>query len=425
MTATGGRRAPKAYVIGAGLAGLSAATILAARGVPVTVLEAAGQAGGRCRSYFDAAIGGVIDNGNHLVLSGNRAVQAYLARIGAKGVLSGPAHAEFAFVDLRDGRRWHLTPSEGPLPLWIARDASRVPGTSTREYLGYLPLLWAGNKARIGDMVKERGALWERLMRPFLLAALNTEPEDSSAALAGAVLRETLARGGRYYRPRIAHPTLAAAFVEPALKFLDAKHAGVRLGTRLRGVTLNSRHVMALEIGDTVQPVDRRDVVVLAVPPYVAAELLPDLTVPDDFRAIVNAHFRTSPPAGAPSMLGVIGGTAEWIFCFEDRISVTVSGADAIVDRDREELARLIWADVVKALALPSHALPPWQIVKEKRATFAATPAQDARRPGPKTRWRNLFLAGDWTRTGLPATIEGALRSGEKAAALAARHLSL
>ena len=414
----------KVFVIGGGLAGLSAATILASRGAPVTLLEAAGQAGGRCRSYFDAAIGGVIDNGNHLVLSGNRAVHDYLARIGARGALAGPAHAEFDFVDLRDGKRWRLKPGEGPLPLWVTRDAQRVPGTRAGEYLRYLPLLWAGPKACIGEVVKERGALWERLMQPFLLAVLNTEPETSSAALAGAVLRETLAKGGRYYRPRIAHPTLADAFVTPALRYLESKKADVRLGTRLRGLTMTHRHVMALETGEAVRPIDRHDAVVLAVPPWVAGELVPDLTVPNDFRAIVNAHFRMAPPEGSPAMLGVIGGTAEWIFTFPDRISVTVSGADAIVDRDREELARLIWSDVAKALGISAD-MPAWQIVKEKRATFAATPAQDARRPEAKTAWRNLFLAGDWTRTGLPATIEGALRSGEKAAALAARHLSL
>jgi len=414
----------KVFVVGGGLAGLSAATILASRGASVTLLEAAGQAGGRCRSYFDAAIGGVIDNGNHLVLSGNRAVHDYLARIGARDALVGPVQAEFDFVDLRDGRRWRLKPGEGPLPLWVTREAQRVPGTVMGEYLRYLPLLWAGPKAHIGEVVKERGALWERLMRPFLLAVLNTEPEASSAALAGAVLRETLAKGGRHYRPRIAHPTLAAAFVEPALKYLESKGAQVRLGTRLRGLTMTHRHVMALETGEAVRPIDRHDAVVLAVPPWVAGELVPDLTVPNDFRAIVNAHFRMAPPAGSPAMLGVIGGTAEWIFTFPDRISVTISGADAIVDKDREELARLIWSDVAKALGISAD-MPPWQIVKEKRATFAATPAQDARRPEAKTAWRNLFLAGDWTRTGLPATIEGALRSGEKAAALAARHLSL
>jgi squalene-associated FAD-dependent desaturase len=412
------------YVVGAGVAGLSAATLLASRGANVTLIEAAGQAGGRCRSYFDAAIGGVIDNGNHLVLSGNRAVRDYRTRIGAGDTLIGPARAEFPFVNLTTGARWILRPNEGSIPFWVARKQRRVPGTKAGDYLRYAPLLWADRKARIGDVVRDRGALWEGLMRPFLLAALNTRPEDSSAALAGAVLRETLAKGGRFYRPRIAHPTLAAAFVDPALAFLENRKAAVQLGTRLRGMTFEGQQVIALAAGEATLPVGGNDAVVLAVPPWSAADLIPGLSVPNDFRAIVNAHFRMPAPKGAPSMLGVIGGTAEWIFAFHDRISVTVSGADAIVDQDREDLAIRIWADVAKALGIQTP-MPAWQIVKEKRATFAATPQQDARRPAAKTQWRNLFLAGDWTQTGLPATIEGALRSGETAAALAARHLSL
>ena len=420
----------RAFVIGAGLSGLAAATRLAGKGVPVTLVEAAGQAGGRCRSYHDAALDMVIDNGYHLVLSGNRAVHDYLAHTGARDALTGPARAEFRFVDLAAGTRWTLKPDEGALPLWVTRGPRRVPGTSARDYAAYLPLLWAGGKATVGQRVPVTGALWERLMRPFLLAALNTEPEQSSAALAGAIVRETLAKGGRHYRPRIAHPTLAAAFVDPALAFLSARGATVKLGSRLRALTLAGRGVTALDLPDGVQPIGPADAVVLAVPPWAAQDLLPGVMVPNQFRAIVNGHFRIAPPQeylprdGAPAMLGVIGGTAEWIFVFSDRISVTVSSADAIADRPREELAALLWADVTKALKIDAP-LPIWQIVKEKRATFAATPAQNARRPPARTQWRNLFLAGDWTATGLPATIEGALRSGEKAAALALKHLAL
>lgn len=424
--APGAHGAPKGkvFVIGAGLAGLSAATILAARGVPVVVLEGAGQAGGRCRSYFDAALDQVIDNGNHLVLSGNRAVNDYLARIGAKDGLAGPQRAEFAFVDLENNERWWLRPNEGALPFWVGRRERRVPGTRARDYAQYASLLWADRKVRIGDVVKERGPLWRRLMHPFLLAVLNTAPEESSATLAGAVLRETLAKGGRYYRPRIAHPSLAAAFIDPALKFLDERGSPVRSGARVRGLPRDARSVLAVETSDAALPVAAKDAVILAVPPWGAADLVQGLSVPDDFRAIVNAHFRIDAPADAPAMLGVIGGTAEWIFAFPGRVSVTVSGADAIVDRDREELARIIWDDVARALEI-SAPMPTWQIVKEKRATFAATPEQDAKRPPAQTQWRNLFLAGDWTQTGLPATIEGALRSGETAAALALKHLSL
>ena len=97
---------------------------------------------------------------------------------------------------------------------------------------------------------------------------------------------------------------------------------------------------------------------------------------------------------------------------------MTVSGADAIVDRDREDLARALWQDVAAAYRLSAE-LPPWQIVKEKRATFRATPEQAAKRSGTRTPLKNVFLAGDWTATGLPATIEGAVRSGQRAAEVA------
>jgi hypothetical protein len=117
-------------------------------------------------------------------------------------------------------------------------------------------------------------------------------------------------------------------------------------------------------------------------------------------------------------MIGVIGGTVEWIFSFKERISVTISCADRLVDEDREALALRLWGEVSALLQLPPD-LPPWQIVKERRATFAATPAENRKRPSAETRWPNLVLAGDWTDTGLPATIEGAIRSGRRAAGLA------
>ena len=411
-------------MIGGGVAGLDAATALAQSGAQVELFEAGPQAGGRCRSYFDPAIGAVIDNGNHLVLSGNRAVYAYLQRIGAPLALAGPDKAVFDFVDLANGLRWQLKLDEGPVPAWVLSKTRRVPGTRVKDYAAYAPLLWANKHAAIGAVVKDRGQLWRRLMQPFLLAALNTAPEEASAALAGAVMRESLVLGGRACRPRIAEPNLAAAFVTPALAYLESKGAKVHLGQRLRRFTIAGTGVRALEFADATIPTGMKDAIVLAVNAPVATDLVPSLTAPTEFRAIVNAHFRIAPPPGSPAILGVIGGVAEWIFTFPDRVSVTISGADAIVDEERESLAQRIWADVAKALRLDAP-LPPWQIVKEKRATFAATPSQEALRPGPRTATRNLFLAGDWTRTGLPATLEGAARSGDIAARLAAHHLRL
>jgi len=121
-------------------------------------------------------------------------------------------------------------------------------------------------------------------------------------------------------------------------------------------------------------------------------------------------------------MLGVIKGAAQWIFTHPGRISVTVSDGGHLFAMPRQELAQMLWNDVAKVSGLPAF-LPPWQIVRERRATFAATPEQNAKRPAAATRWRNLLLAGDWTATGLPATLESAVRSGYRAAELVGQSL--
>lgn len=407
-------------MVGAGLAGLSAATALAERGYRVTLSEAARAAGGRCRTYHDPQLGQEIDNGNHLVLSGNAAVQRYLTRIGAGDRLVGPAAAAFPFVDLRDGARWTLRPNAGRLPWWVLRPARRVPGTRARDYLAFARLMRAPAGATIGGRIATHGALWDRLIAPLLVSALNTPPARGSAALAGAIVRETLAKGGRACRPLVATPTLSAAFVDPALGWLAARGATVRTGRRLRSIERETGRATVLRFADGDETVAPDVPVILAVPAWIAAELLPGLTTPTEHHAIVNAHFAIAPPAGTAPVTGLVGGTAEWIFAFPDRLSTTTSAADLLCDEDREVLALRLWSDVARALGLPP-ALPRWQIVRERRATFAATPEQDRLRPGVATPLANLFLAGDWTATGLPATIEGALRSGETAARAAAR----
>jgi squalene-associated FAD-dependent desaturase len=410
--------AQQIHIIGAGLSGLAAAVRLAGRGVRVTVHEAAGQAGGRCRSYHDPALDMVIDNGNHLLLSGNRAALDYLDAVGAADMLSGPDHALYPFVDLASGARWSVEINDGRLPWWIFDRTRRVPDTSPRDYLSLARLLWPPAGASIGEVVACRGPLYERLVRPLMLAALNTEPREASAALASAILRGTLLEGGGACRPLIAHGGLAAAFVDPALAFLRRHEADIRLGRRLRAVGFEAGRVVALRFGEDDIRLGDDDVVIVAVPPGVAAALLPDLVVPTEFRGIVNAHFKVAAPAGVAPITGVVNATTEWLFAFKDRLSVTVSGADRLMDVAREDLARDVWREVAQVVGLDAGVLPPWQIVRERRATFAAVPSETVKRPPTRTRWRNLFLAGDWTATGLPATIEGSVRSGFRAADL-------
>jgi len=410
---------PVVHVIGAGLAGLAAAVQLAASPCAIVLHEAARQAGGRCRSYYDPALGMMIDNGNHLLLSGNRDAQAFLVTIGGEAQMEGPPEADFAFFDLATKEQWRLRPNAGPVPWWIFSPRRRVPGTGPQDYLGLLRLLFPGKDVPVGAVMPCKGLLYERLWRPFFLAALNTEPREGSSHLAAAVVRETLAKGGRACRPMVARQGLAAAFIDPALEYLASRGAKIRLEHRLRAIDFANDRVSSLDFGDDVLPLSGADKIILAVPPQAAESLVPGLQTPKASRAIVNAHFKIAPPPGFPPLMGIVNGTIEWLFAFPERLSVTISGADRLLDIAREELAERIWAEVANVTHIDKP-LPPWQIIKEKRATFAATVEENERRPGAETAYANLLIAGDWTATGLPATIEGAIRSGHRAAALVA-----
>lgn len=412
------------HIVGAGLAGLSAAVACASRGMAVVVHEAATQAGGRCRSYHDTRLGVEIDNGNHLLLSGNRAALAYLTTIGALDRISIAPEAAFPFVDLASGERWIVRANEGRVPWWIFSRSRRVPGSSVADHAALMRLLRQPEGATIAAAVKTSGVLYERLLAPMLIAALNTAPEEAAATLAGAVIRETLASGGRNCRPIVARGGLSGAFVTPALAFIERTGGRIRLGQRLRKIETDAGLASALIFHEERIALAEGDGVVLAASAQSAAAMLPGLVVPTEYRAIVNAHFRAVAPPALPPVTGIVNGLAQWLFAFPDRLSVTISAADHLLDVPREDLASRIWRDVTAVAGVPSP-MPPWQLVRERRATFAATPAQNAKRPEAKTAFGNLVLAGDWTATGLPATIEGAVRSGVTAANSLAVQLAL
>jgi squalene-associated FAD-dependent desaturase len=402
---------PRVHVVGGGLAGLSAAVALTKAGRAVTVLEAGPAAGGRCRSYFDRELGLPVDNGNHLLLSGNRATFAYLETIGARDTLVMPKSPLFPFFDLGDGRRWTVQPNIGRIPWWILSPKRRVPDTRATDYLALLGVARICSDATVAASLPH-GSLYQRLMEPLAIAALNTPSDVALARLLGAVMRETLLRGGSTCIPAVPREGLSESLVDPAVAWLGEHGSKVVCGRRVTALRIVGSRVTALETTDGAVPAES---VVLAVPPWVAGDLLPGLMTPTEFQAILNIHFRVEADPGPTGFIGLIGGTAEWVFVKRGHVSVTISAANRMVDQSAEAIAAAVWPDVQAALDLHGP-MPAWRVVKERRATFAATAAQEKLRPGPRTELANLVLAGDWTATGLPATIEGAIRSGRTAA---------
>lgn len=416
------QRLSRVHVIGAGLSGLSAAMVLAEAGVRVVVHEAGPQAGGRCRSYFDRELGLRIDNGNHLLLSGNAAAARYLARISAKQTMVGPKTPVFPFVDRADGSRWTLRLDAGRIPFWIFDRRRRVPGTGWRDYLALLRLRRA--RGTVAEAIGDAGPLYRRLLEPLAIAALNTMPEEAYAPLMQAIVAQTLGAGGAACRPLVPAEGLSESFVDPAITWLGLRGSQVEFGRRLQSLTVSGDHISVLQFSDSPLAIGPSEAVVLAVPAPVAAQLLPDLAVPEAFEAIANIHYKAEARPGEAPFTGIVGGLAEWVFVKPGIVSVTISAANRWASLPQEALAARAWADCRAAYPELPEAVPLHRVVREKRATFAATAVQQKRRPAVGgAGLANLALAGDWTNTGLPATIEGSILSGETAARYLLRHV--
>ena len=412
------------HVIGAGLAGLSAAITATGAGRSVTLYESTSAGGGRCRSYFDPELEMRLDNGNHLLMSGNKSTFAYVNQIGARDRISGPRTPVFPFVDIKTGRVWTLRPSRGRIPWWLLYADRRVPKTTAREHLALRHLGREWDDTVMTETMRHTSLYW-LMLEPFSVAALNTRPHEALACLFGAVLRETLLKGGRASMPRLMKKGLSEALVDPAIETLRKRGADILFNHRITGLVFEQDRVIAIDTTEGQVPLAPDDSVVLAVPPWVAAEIVPDITVPDAFESILNVHFKievkVDEDIAEAGFVGLVNGTAQWIFVKPDHVSVTVSAANKLIDRAADDLAFTIWPNVAKALEIKgaqAKEVPPYRVIKERRATFIANVVQEERRPGAQTDYENLFLAGDWTDTRLPATIEGAIRSGVTAAKL-------
>ena len=413
------------HIVGAGLAGLSTALQLALSNEKVTLYEAAPFAGGRCRSFVDREIGHRIDNGNHMVLSGNAAVQDYLYLSNALDTMelgvNGSNKALFPFMDVTNGERWTIDMNKGAIPWWIFNKKRRVPGTKLSDYLSALPILRANDTDTVGSLLDKNTTLYRRFWEPFIVGALNTETDISSAKLLRTIFLQSFGAGGKACVPMIPKVGLSESFVLPCLNVLRQHDVEVKYNHRLRSMQWEGDAVRELDFNGQIVEVGEKDWVVLALPAWFMRDLLPEVPTPTDFRSIINAHYRVDVPAEKNGFTGMIGGYAEWIFVRDGVASVTISCAERHKNIPVRDMAALVWKEVAWLLDQDPETIPPHRIFMEKYATFAATPEQNLRRPKAYTGWKNVALAGEWTATGLPSTIEGALRSGMKAAQVVMR----
>lgn len=409
----------RVHIIGAGVAGLSAAVRLVEAGLHVCVHETAKHAGGRCRSFYDDALQTTIDNGTHVILSGNSDVMDYADLVGASDALAVQPRAAFEFLNVKSGRSWavDLGVGEGRWALvrWLMNKRAHPPGFSKRQFLRDVRALKRGQGKTVAQCVATDTEMFETFWSPMTIGVLNAAPDVGAAQLLWRVLELTVLKGGKYARPVLAPNGLGAALVDPAVAYLKEKGAELHFGRRITGLVTDAGRVASVRFATAAEVLGEGDTVIVATPPQHISDLVPDVPKPAGAHAILNVHYKLDAPVTEGRLIGMIGGACEWVQLRGRIASVTLSDAGAWMDKDTDAIAHALWPEVVQVDGLYGD-IPDYRVIKERRATFAATPGNLTRRPGTRTSWENLYLAGDWTDTSLPATLEGAIKSGRLAA---------
>jgi squalene-associated FAD-dependent desaturase len=438
-------------VVGGGFAGLSAGVALAQAGFRVALLESKPALGGRAYSFNDNATGDVVDNGQHVLMGCYHATLDFLRKLGTDDQLI--VQPDLA-IEMLDGPRRPamLKTSRLPGPLHMA---SAILGYKHLPLAGRINVMRAGMRlmrawrrdpqrlrgmtvAALMDQLGQGDRSRECFWYPIAIATLNEDPALASAGLFAAVLERAFfgrradsafvyAKAGLsdlYCPPATAiiekaDGVVACRSIVDALEFADDKAAAVRLrdGTRLEAANF-----------------------VVAVPPDHLLKLLPEGAVADPFFApladvqaspIICVHLWLDRRVTDSAVTGFIGTTTQWLFnkrrifstheaanggSHPGYLSFVISGARDLVDRSNDDLVQIVLADLHGMIPVAREArVLKALVLKEKHATFAPDPASDLKRPPVRTPISNVFLAGDWIQTGLPATIESAVLAGNAA----------
>lgn len=436
-------------VIGAGCAGLSAGTCLAELGFRVLVLERRPILGGRASSFQDSASGEVIDNGQHLFLGCYQETKKYLKRIGTLDCL--PFNRSFSCVMFGPGgERSVLKTPPLPAPFHLAWGLLNYQALSMRDRWAMLQVTREVqnpsqdlSNVSVADWLEELGQTKdakERFWNLLTLATLNVSPDKAPAELLAVVLRKGFLSSSKDSSVGLSNVGLSELHGDPSKKFIEKMHGQVRIRTTVKKILWNGSETEGVELADG--QIEKAHTVISAVPPRalfklatqapktVANSISPCLRLQPSPIVSLNVWLERQP--FQESFAGLWEREFHWIFrkqaiyknAHTAHVTLVKSAADSFLSKGREDLIELAENELKP---LTSSFIPKVKravMCRENAATWVPKLGDSSARLSPQTPLRNFFLAGDWTNTGLPATIEGAVKSGHVAAEYARLHLA-
>ncbi|HZS10506.1 MAG TPA: hydroxysqualene dehydroxylase HpnE [Blastocatellia bacterium] len=434
-------------IVGGGFAGLAAAVDLAEAGKRVLLLERRAFLGGRAYSFTDQTTGDTVDNGQHLMMGCYHHTLDFLGRIGSAHKLRFQANPRVDFLHEREGHASFRCPPI-PAPLHLLAGLSGLQSIGWRDRISALRVGLAlrrlnGDRARLGDItvrewlteLGQTGKMQHRFWDLVALATLNEQPERASADMFARVLDQAFMHTRRDSTMVISRVGLSDLYTDDARRFITARGGEVRLNApvasldfengRAAGVTLRSGERIAART------------VISAVPYFMLRTMLPPAVVNecDSFRAI--PQFQSAPivsinlwydePVTDLEFVGLLDSRIEWVFNKNaiageshkrrQHLALVISGAHEVADWPKERLVEMATAEMHRFFPVSRRARVVHSfVVKEQHATMSHTVGVAKLRPAQRTPFDNFLLAGDWTATGLPATIEGAVWSGQECA---------
>lgn len=412
----------KCIVIGGGFAGLATASFLSSNNFKVTLLESSPKAGGRAYSFIDKTSGDVIDNGQHILMGCYKETLAFLRLINAAGNFEYQKNLKVKFVDKNSNQ--HLLDASAffyPFNLLAAILGYRAIDIKDQlRIIIFLVKLMFTNTEKLKNLSVREWLLKNQqsekainsLWAIIAIGALNTNIDKASAKIFAIILKQMFLKGN--FNSTIILPSkgLSESYVEPAINFIKQNGGEVRLSQSVTGLRIEQNKIASVITSDG--ELNDFDFVISTVQHFALKKISGLENFPDvnyEYSSILTFHIWLKENQLENTFYGFIDSPVHWVFNKGTHLTLVISDANELVKKEDSELNNIAICELKKYLKIEPDNISDIKIIKEKRATFIPGNIVEEKRPWQKTNYNNFFIAGDWTSTSLPSTIESAVKS--------------